>query len=40
MLLQIDGILHDWQEWRRPQLSLIGAIDGAGGSAPYALFQA
>ena len=39
MLLQIDGSPHDWLEGRGPRLSLIGAIDDATGSAPYALFQ-
>jgi len=27
MLLQVDTSRHDWQEWRRPYLSLVGAID-------------
>ncbi len=39
MLLQVDGSPHDWLEGRGPRLSLIGAIDDATGSAPYALFQ-
>lgn len=39
MLLQIDGSPHDWLEERGPRLSLIGAIDDATSSAPYALFQ-
>jgi transposase len=39
MLLQIDGSPHDWLEGRGPRLSLIGAIDDATSSVPYALFQ-
>ena len=39
MLLQIDGSPHDWLEGRGPRLSLIGAIDDATSSAPYARFQ-
>ena len=39
MLLQIDGSRHDWLEGRGPYLTLIGAIDDATGTAPYALFR-
>ena len=39
MLLQVDGSPHDWLEGRGPQLSLIGAIDDATSSVPYAIFQ-
>jgi len=37
--VQIDGTCHDWLEGRNPWLSLIGAIDGATGKAPYALLR-
>jgi hypothetical protein len=39
MLLQIDGSPHDWLEGRGPRMSLIGAIDDAGGTVPHALFR-
>ena len=39
MLLQIDGSRHDWLEGRGPYLTLVGAIDDATGSVPYALFR-
>ena len=39
MLLQTDGSPHDWLEGRGPRLCLIGAIDDATGSVPYAIFQ-
>jgi transposase len=39
MLLQIDGSRHDWLAGRGPYLTLIGAIDDATGTAPYALFR-
>ncbi len=39
MLLQIDGSRHDWLEGRGPYLTLIGAIDDATGSVPYAVFR-
>jgi len=39
MLLQIDGSRHDWLEGRGPYLSLVGAIDDATGTIPYALFR-
>jgi transposase len=40
MLLQTDGSDHDWLEGRGPRFCLIGAIDDATGTVPYALFQA
>jgi hypothetical protein len=39
MLLQVDGSRHDWLQGRGPYLSLVGAIDDATGTAPYALFR-
>lgn len=39
MLLQIDGSPHDWLEGRGPRLCLIGAIDDADSTSPYAHFQ-
>ena len=39
MLLQVDGSRHDWLESRGPYLSLVGAIDDATGTVPYALFR-
>jgi hypothetical protein len=39
MLLQIDGSRHDWLEGRGPYLSLVGAIDDATGTVPFALFR-
>ena len=38
MLLQVDGSRHDWLEGRGPYLTLIGAVDDATGTIPYALF--
>ena len=39
MLLQIDGSPHDWLQGRGPYLTLLGAIDDATGTVPYALFR-
>jgi hypothetical protein len=39
MLLQIDGSRHDWLEGRGPYLSLLGGIDDATGSVPWACFR-
>lgn len=39
MLLQVDGSRHDWLESRGPYLTLVGAIDDATGTVPYALFR-
>ena len=39
MLLQVDGSRHDWLQGRGPYLALVGAIDDATGSVPYALFR-
>ena len=39
MLLQVDGTRHDWLEGRGPYLTLIGAVDDATGTIPYALFR-
>ncbi len=39
MLLQIDGSRHDWLEGRCPYLTLVGAVDDATGTVPYALFR-
>jgi transposase len=39
MLLQVDGSRHDWLEGRGPYLSLVGAIDDATSTVPYALFR-
>ena len=39
MLLQVDGSRHDWLGGRGPYLTLIGSIDDATGSVPYALFR-
>jgi len=39
MLLQVDGSRDDWLEERGPYLTLVGAIDDATGSVPYALFR-
>ena len=39
MLLQIDGSRHDWLQGRGPYLTLVGAIDDATGTVPYALFR-
>ena len=39
MLLQVDGGRHDWLQGRGPYLTLVGAIDDATGTVPYALFR-
>ncbi len=39
MLLQVDGSRHDWLQGRGPYFTLIGAIDDATGTVPYALFR-
>jgi hypothetical protein len=39
MLLQIDASPHDWLEGRGPAMSLIGGIDDATGTVPFALFR-
>jgi len=39
MLLQVDGSRHDWLEGRGPYLTLVGAVDDATGTVPYALFR-
>ena len=39
MLLQVDGSQHDWLEGRGPYLTLVGAIDDATGTVPFALFR-
>ena len=39
MLLQVDGSRHNWLEGRGPYLTLVGAIDDATGTVPYALFR-
>jgi len=39
MLLQVDGSRHDWLEGLGPYLTLVGAIDDATGTVPYALFR-
>ena len=39
MLLQIDGSRHDWLEGRGPYLTLVGAVDDATGTVPFALFR-
>ena len=39
MLLQIDGSRHNWLEGRGPHLTLIGAVDDATGTLPFALFR-
>ena len=39
MLLQMDGSRHDWLEGRGPYLTLVGAIDDATGTVPYAVFR-
>lgn len=38
MLLQADASPHDWLEGRGPWLTLIGGIDDATGTVPWALF--
>ena len=40
MLLQADGSRHDWLEGRGPWLTLVGAIDYATGTVPWAVFRA
>ena len=37
--MQIDGSRHDWLEGRGPYLTLVGAVDDATGTIPYALFR-
>ena len=39
MLVQVDGSRHDWLEGRGPWLSLVGGIDDATGTVPYACFR-
>jgi transposase len=39
MLLQIDGSRDDWLQGRGRYLSLIGAVDDATGTVPFALFR-
>ena len=39
MLLQIDGSRHDWLEGRGPYLTLVGAVEDATGTVPFALFR-
>ena len=39
MLLQVDGSRHDWLEGRGPYLTLVGAVDDATGTVPFALFR-
>ncbi len=39
MLLQVDGSRHDWLQGRGPYLTVVGAIDDATGTVPYALFR-
>jgi transposase len=39
MLLQVDGSRHDWLEGRAPWLTLIGGIDDATGTVPFACFR-
>ena len=39
MVLQVDGSRHDWLQGRGPYLTLIGAVDDATGTVPYALFR-
>ena len=39
MLLQVDGSRHDWPQGRGGYLTLVGAIDDATGTVPYALFR-
>ena len=40
MLLQADGSPHRWLGPERPSLTLVGAIDDATGTVPWALFRA
>ena len=39
MVLQIDGSRHDWLQGRGPYLTLVGAVDDATGTVPFALFR-
>ena len=39
MLLQVDGSRHDWLQGRGPALTVVGAVDDATGTVPYALFR-
>lgn len=39
MMLQTDGSPHHWFGEKRPEISLIGAIDDATGKVPHALFR-
>ena len=39
MLLQIDGSRHDWLQGRGPHPTLVGAVDDATGTVPFALFR-
>jgi len=39
MLLQVDGSRHHWLEGRGFYLTLVGAIDDATGTVPFALFR-
>jgi transposase len=39
MLVQVDGSRHDWLEGRGPWLTLVGGIDDATGTVPYACFR-
>ncbi len=39
MLLQVDGSRHDWLEGRGSYFTLVGAIDDATGTVPFALFR-
>lgn len=39
MLLQADGSRHRWLEERGPYLTLVGGIDDATGTVPWALFR-
>ncbi len=39
MLLQVDGSRHDWLQGRGPYLTLVGAVDDATGTVPFALFR-
>ena len=39
MLLQVDGSRHDWLQGRSPYLTLVGAVDDATGTVPFALFR-
>jgi transposase len=39
MLLQVDGSRHDWLEGRGPWLTLVGGVDDATGTVPYAVFR-